>query len=702
MESLPSGRSSPKPHSTGTSPSPRRKSLFSFLGAGNEKKNSILTSLSKRNTEYEEIDTDVIHSFKKNPASESALFAAMDTTIGAGALDPILSQMVLMQYNDAQTRITKAFTEKSALASKMTEQNHNMIAATLMPMAVSSHSNDDVYSVDGACSSRRSSLSSTSNPNSCCSSPGNSPIFRRRGGDRKSTWHSLPGLSKLNNFIGSSSPTNKPHRSLLHPDDCSKQRRSGVSNTKLHSDASITSEEARFIQMKGKLLTGDEVNFSYIALNTAVEGKDTVVLYTDAPPPKFKSDLSISDKQSINSSTGLYRTLVGDVPRVLNFNAPTGIPSLDSRDSIDSGTAGDELLESNHASTSDLPKKHYSSLPNKLNTRASMNSSDKRRRASHKQFQSFDNSLKIPRIHSTRYSYSPSFDDKDDSGTNASCHIDPAKGTDTTRKTSPKSLAEGNRVKVCQRTSSVSQVVINQPLAPYASQPNALTSSRETQTSEVNSPFNKRKESLTQSTEERKPKSRFANLLRKHFWSSKDSNASVRSMSTDSGFKHSISIEDPSQIINVSPSPTRHSPQPPIDEVSGEELDDHQKQDVSKPGQDEYSGVMGTTVVTIENDKFRKLHSVRQASLRKTDPNKLSSPNTVFDQNKTIEGSPQLPMRAVHLPTFIDGGDEKNSSFDVKRKSDVGSSFEEYVILDNINNDTNMNKEMVSKFLTFY
>lgn len=648
--------------------------MFSLLSSEMRKKNSLLSLNNKRNGEQEKVDMDVLHSFEKNPVSESALYAAMDTTIGAGALNPFLSQMVLMQYNDAHTRIAKVFTDKSALADKMTGLNENVFASTLVPMVLNIEEKtlNDKHEDERDGRSRTSSISSTSSieSNQSCNASYLSLVPQE-----KSSWHSLPGLT-LRNFVGGS--PSQPRRSLLHPNDCSKKRRSGVANMSLHSDGSVSSEDARFIQMKGKLLTGDEVNYSYVALNTDVEGKDTVVLYTDHPRPKFNSDLSISDKTFINSSTGLYRTMVGGVPRVLNFAAPTGIPSLDSRDSIDSGTAGDEV-ECTANSGGSFSKKLYNSVPNKLNT---YEDHKVKRVSKYKKNKSVD--LLDKPEDPIRYSYSPSFEDKE-SGNDIS---KPPSYDEVTRHKDP--IGKENHqlnesaVKVCHRSSSVSQVVINQPRR------SALTLTREIQTSQRNSPLPERNgfnhpKTQAASEEEQKSKFRLTNLITKKFWGSKDC-VSARSVSIDSGYKHSISIDDG---YITSPKMMKHSSPPTIDEVYTEEPDKHPEM-----RKHAFSGVMGTTVVTIENDKHRKLQLGAQSSMNKNkDPNKhsnsslyVSSSGSVFDQNKTIEGSP-LPVRKdIQLPTFFDPGDGdlEHEKHPVDAQPGI---FEEYVILDDLQAD---------------
>lgn len=437
------------------------------------------------------------------------------------------------------------------------------------------------------------------------------------------------------------------------------------------------------VQMKGKLLTGDEVSYSYVAMNTAVEGKDTVVLYTDHPKPKYRSDFSISEKTLVNSSTGLYRTLVGELPRNLNVAAPTGIPSLDSRrESIDSGTANDD-------SDSILDSRGYVKIDKPDVT---TNDNDN------------DNKLPIPVTKErttgdwVRYSFSPSFEDRSDANVQRDGHAklpdviencpqyDARKDGDSpTYEEVAANLKftgkDSNSVRVCQRRpSGVSQVVINQKPKDANAENKHIDSSSSLEVSTADS--------------KTKSKGRLANLFAKTLWRG-HSNQSIRSVSTDSGYKHSMSLDD-SAVTALSPKGVRYSPQPPIDE---------------SPQND---GEINTTVVTIENDRNRKLssfNSSRRGSLRRNSLKKRGNLEVKepFDQNKTIEQSP-LPARKVELPTFFDpdNPESKNENGQAtqhgkdssprKSRSSV-TLMEEYVILDDdasVKKSRTSDKRMVS------
>ena len=76
------------------------------------------------------------------------------------------------------------------------------------------------------------------------------------------------------------------------------------------------------VQVAGKLLTGDEVEFNYAFFDPGLEGINTVILQTDAPTPTYSARNTLSDPDNVFAATGLYRTIVGPIPRNLKLKEP--------------------------------------------------------------------------------------------------------------------------------------------------------------------------------------------------------------------------------------------------------------------------------------------------------------------------------------------------------------------------------------------
>lgn len=547
------------------------------------KRSSLLSSFKCNSND---LGLDVIRNLDRHPARESALYAAMDITIGAGAINPYISQMILMNHNDAQSRMKNAIaTSKSSVANTMS--SNEVFRSALLPIVM-----DIRDSPDGLCH------------------PEISPPTK--GAEVKSG------------------------KSFLHPTDYSanatRRRKYGTGvYSSIDSNSSVSSEDARLIQMKGKLLTGEYIDYDYIAVSASMDGQETLVLHTDHPRPKFKSDHTISEKDYVNSSTGLYRTVVGKVPNVLNTVKPTGIVSLDlRRDSVDSGTANDDLVLKEESLKSSQPQLEKYELTSSL--------------------QNTDKLACVP------ITYSPSFEESEkharrDEEKESTCEKSKTEPSEQLRLTDQK----GNVVSIAPR-SNRQQVVINQRSRKRDLSTQTSLDDIEGETGQIKCASADNVNRLTNK------KFSISTWLTKRLWSNRDSLSSTRSLSSDSGYKQSMSFDDVTQTCNTSKS----FPRIPMDEANIKE-----------------GGCIGTTVVTIENDKFRRLNSIDAVNKKPTNdmhsPDRhLQSPQeSGFDLYRTIEGSPRFPTKDIQLPTFF-----ASPTRDLSPTDDRLSDFESYVILD--------------------
>ena len=594
-----------------------------------------ITSSSDNN-----IDIDVIKSLEKNPLRERALYAAMDTTIAA-AMNPYISQMILMQHNDVKTRRTKAFAQSDKRHKDNTASGTSLLLASMHGDCVN---NEHLYSTK-----KRSSFSNSLTLSEIMPSLSNSELY-------------------------------------LHPNSCNtSNRKFGIATCSFDSGSSISSEDARLVQVKGKLLSGDDVNYEYVAVSTNMDGKETVVLHTDHPKPKFVKDYTISEENSVNSATGLYRTLVGPVPNVLNVSKPTGILLLDRQDSIDSGNANDDpsgSISPGVKTEDKLLNNQGSSLPDKLNPKVTGKSFTKA--------MSDDSGNKMRMLNNQNnisFSFSPSFDEIDKRTSQP--YIDSIEpdvkqeyGSDDVAiknksdivSCSLKDRTTRNSVNVVPK-SNLKQVVINQ--------------SKRTITKEVSSQTCVDDNEATGSKQKPvvvKSKANISGWLSRHLWSSKDSTSSLRSLSTDSGYKQSISIDECTQAA------AKNSFCNPTDEIR------HDNYATTRNGDSKSnaimgtpSGVMGTTVVTIENDKFRKLRSI-DSHAKKNATDKIShslsldlsvsdSNHCGFDPNKTVSMESNSNLSTIpQLPTFYSTSTIEDSETALPRS--ISDICDEYVILD--------------------
>jgi len=137
----------------------------------------------------------------------------------------------------------------------------------------------------------------------------------------------------------------------------------------------------------------------------------------------------------------------------------------------------------------------------------------------------------------------------------------------------------------------------------------------------------------------------------------------MRSLSTDSGYKQSIDIDDIPQSVGISPrvSPRHNDSSPRISkfdlpsvskniESSSSIADDLETCSMKTNEADKAD--INTTVVTIEHDKLRRLRSIEFRQSRSK--SKSLAPSLTFDQNRTIESvSPGILHREITLPSFI-------------------------------------------------
>merc|ERR1712015_529492 len=67
-----------------------------------------------------------------------------------------------------------------------------------------------------------------------------------------------------------------------------------------------------------------------MCLNANIEGQETVILHTEHQRPKMSESRTISEKNVISARTGVYRTIVGNLPHVLILKDKTGCPKIDA------------------------------------------------------------------------------------------------------------------------------------------------------------------------------------------------------------------------------------------------------------------------------------------------------------------------------------------------------------------------------------
>eukprot|EP00794_Sanderia_malayensis_P018790 gene18790-20681_t len=109
--------------------------------------------------------------------------------------------------------------------------------------------------------------------------------------------------------------------------EADKHRQEAVpsnSNTSLNRSSKVSKKPRLSLQkteMSAYSLFGDKILLDYKHAETNVRGKTEPVFRTNAPRPKLNNDGSISEAHNVTGATGLYRTIVGEIPRFLTINS---------------------------------------------------------------------------------------------------------------------------------------------------------------------------------------------------------------------------------------------------------------------------------------------------------------------------------------------------------------------------------------------
>jgi len=79
---------------------------------------------------------------------------------------------------------------------------------------------------------------------------------------------------------------------------------------------------------------GDQVKFGYMQTTANVDGNYKPIYCTKAPRPRLNHNTSISESKSVSAATGLYRTIVGELPPVLLLHEENGTEANRPRDDV--------------------------------------------------------------------------------------------------------------------------------------------------------------------------------------------------------------------------------------------------------------------------------------------------------------------------------------------------------------------------------
>lgn len=228
---------------------------------------------------------------KSHPAKLAGLFAAMDLTLSAGAVSPAISQMLhnKEKTNNGNDKLNKQKSISlgsgqdalSNLTNSFSAFHSGLVGASaLLPAFVT--------------------LPSTAGETQAGETQGEQTA--KRVEERR---HSNPATTenRINNSNDEENDSIDGSRNTLRV--LSERRLSQMSTN------------SNIVEISGIISTGDRIKFDYTHTNTTIRGRNERVYCTTAPRPKLNHNISISEARSVSAATGLYRTIVGDLPKVL-------------------------------------------------------------------------------------------------------------------------------------------------------------------------------------------------------------------------------------------------------------------------------------------------------------------------------------------------------------------------------------------------
>ncbi len=117
------------------------------------------------------------------------------------------------------------------------------------------------------------------------------------------------------------------------------------------------SSEKEVVAMSAMTLVGEKVVLDYKHRHASIGGKTKKVFKTNAPRPTLKHYDSVSESKSVSAATGLYRTIVGEVPKFLTINdseTDDSVPPLSPPNGKPCQNESRDSRESNSTSSDDV------------------------------------------------------------------------------------------------------------------------------------------------------------------------------------------------------------------------------------------------------------------------------------------------------------------------------------------------------------
>ena len=266
-----------------------------------------------------------------HPAKLAGLFAAMDLTLSAGAVSPRIYHVLHsrnQKSNSKQLRKARPVSFNSAqdawskLSSSISTFRPGIVGASILLPGFPS-----VPSMD-------SKMREAEQEPYYYSSAKELELKNRKIDDSASAATDSTITSKstlVNNFCETDWPsTNVSQHSrslsqISHTLSDVSNPNSQHSSAYFHGSSIVSqsSTSSSVVKISGVTAMGEQIKLGYMQATATIDGSDKPIYCTKAPRPRLCHHSSISESKAVSAATGLYRTIVGELPAALSLHNET-------------------------------------------------------------------------------------------------------------------------------------------------------------------------------------------------------------------------------------------------------------------------------------------------------------------------------------------------------------------------------------------
>lgn len=271
-----------------------------------------------------------------HPAKLAGLFAAMDLTLAAGAVNPVISKVLhsrdhlsknrsklngrtqSVSFDSAEDALSKLANSVSALkpavvgASILLPGLQNM--TQIESKAQEAEQEPYYYSSAKELELRGRKVYGVASSSATATKEQSLSINAPDLSDGASAQFSTVILQNSRSNSQVSSSASELSRSASQASETISRNSNTVSQTSISSS---------IVKVSGITAIGEPIKLGYMQTTATIDGDDKPIYCTKAPRPKLNHNSSISESKSVIAATGLYRTIIGELPNVLSVHYDT-------------------------------------------------------------------------------------------------------------------------------------------------------------------------------------------------------------------------------------------------------------------------------------------------------------------------------------------------------------------------------------------